>query len=179
MENNIEFTNDIKPIGRPQLLSVTCVLTWACCALLLISSLSGLITQSPEKQQEQIEQMRKISPEAAEKMEAALANDSSGVKKILTTLLNILAIALCAFGAVQMWNLKQTGFYFYLIGEVLPYIGLFIGGTYTLAAVGAMAGGMGSAIIGIAITLMVVFDAVFIVMYAVNLKHMVPPSQFD
>ncbi|MBA2610629.1 MAG: hypothetical protein H0U95_01570 [Bacteroidetes bacterium] len=178
MENNIEFTNDIKPIGRPQLLSVTCVLTWACCALLLISSLSGLITQSPEKQQQQIEQMRTISPEAADKLEAALANDG-GAKKILTTLLNILAIALCAFGAVQMWNLKQTGFYFYLIGEVLPYIGLFIGGTDAMAAIGALAGGLGSTIIAVAIIMMIVFDAVFIVLYAVNLKYMVPPSQFD
>lgn len=178
MENNIEFTNDMKPIGRPQLLSVTCVLTWACCALLLISSLSGLITQSPEKQQEQIEQMRRISPEAADKLEAALANEG-GAKKILTTLLNILAISLCAFGAVQMWNLKQTGFYFYLIGEVLPYIGLLISGTGALSAVAAMAGGMGGTIIGIVITLMIVFDAVFIVLYAVNLKYMVPPNQFD
>jgi hypothetical protein len=178
MENNIEFTNDVKPIGRPQLLSVTCVLTWACCALLLISSLSGLITQSPEKQEQQIEQMRRISPEAADKLEAAMA-DEGGPKKILTTLLNILAIALCAFGAVQMWNLKQTGFYFYLIGEVLPYIGLLISGTGAMSAVAAMAGGMGGAIIGIAITLMVIFDVVFIVLYAINLKHMVPPSQFD
>ncbi|MBL7919189.1 MAG: hypothetical protein JNJ40_02680 [Bacteroidia bacterium] len=178
MENNIEFTNNIKPIGRPQLLSVICVLTWACCALLLISSLSGLITQSPEKQQEQIEQMRRISPEAADKLEAAIA-DEGGTKKILTTLLNIAAIALCAFGAVQMWNLKQTGFYFYLVGEVLPYIGLLISGTGAMSAVASMAGGMGGAIIGIVITLMVIFDVVFIVLYAINLKYMVPPSQFD
>ncbi|MBL7912239.1 MAG: hypothetical protein JNJ41_14355 [Bacteroidia bacterium] len=177
MENSIDSTNEIKH-GRPTLLSVTCVLTWACCALLLISSLSGLITQSPEKQLEQIEQLRKISPEAADKMEAALA-DEGGAKKILTTLLNILAIALCAFGAVQMWNLKQTGFYFYLIGEVVPYIGLIFGGTDALAAASAMAGSMGSAVIGIVITLLIVFDAVFIVLYAVNLKYMVPPSQFD
>ncbi len=178
METNIDFTNDIKPIGRPKLLSVTCILTWIACGLLMISALSGLITQSPEKEQEQIEQMRKISPEAADKMEAALA-DNSGTKKILTSLLNIIAIALCAFGAAQMWNLKQTGFYFYLIGEVIPYIGLFISGTGALAAAGAMMGGMGTAIVGVAITLMVIFDAVFIVMYAVNLKYMVPPSQFD
>ncbi|MDP1802381.1 MAG: hypothetical protein Q8L81_13570 [Bacteroidota bacterium] len=177
MESNIDSTNDIKH-GRPKLLSVTCILTWIACALLLISSLSGLMTQSPEKQQQQIDQMRKISPEAAEKMEAALANDN-GAKKILTTLLNILAIALCAFGAVQMWNLKQTGFYFYLIGEVLPYIGLLIAGTEAMAAASALAGSLGSAVIGVVITLLIVFDVVFIVLYAVNLKYMVPPSQFD
>ena len=178
METNIDFTNDIKPIGRPKLLSVTCILTWIACGLLMISALSGLITQSPEKEHEQIEKMRQFSPEAADKMEAALA-DNNGTKKILTTLLNIIAIALCAFGAAQMWNLKQTGFYFYLIGEVIPYIGLFISGTGALSAVGAMMGGMGTAIVGVAITLMIIFDAVFIVMYAVNLKYMVPPSQFD
>lgn len=177
MESNIDSTNEIKH-GRPTLLSVTCVLTWACCALLLISALSGLITQSPEKQLQQIEQMRKISPEAAEKMEVAFANDS-GAKKILTTLLNILAIALCAFGAVQMWNLKQTGFYFYLIGEVLPYIGLLIAGTESMAAASALLGSIGSAVIGLVITMLIVFDVVFIVLYAVNLKYMVPPSQFD
>jgi uncharacterized membrane protein len=178
MESNIDLTNDIKH-GRPKLLSVTCILTWVACALLLISSLSGLMTQSPEKQLEQIEQMRKISPEAAEKMEAAIAADNGGAKKIMTTLLNVLAIALCAFGAVQMWNLKQTGFYFYLIGEVLPYIGLLIAGTDAMAAASALAGSFGSAVIGIVITVLIIFDAVFIVLYAVNLKYMVPPSQFD
>ena len=169
---NSGFSNEItQPPTRPQLLTVTCILTWICCALLFASSLIGLVAQpSMEKQQQQIEQLRSFNPEAADKMEEALA-EQGGSSQIISQVLNIVCLGLSAFGAWWMWNLKKAGFYFYLAGEIIPYAGLFISGKAALAAVSAL-GSAGNAILGVAIVLMAICDLAFIIMYAVNLKHM-------
>lgn len=165
------FTNDIAP-AKPQFLRVLCILTWVCCGLMFLSSLSSLVMQpSPEQQEEQIAKMRELSPEAAEKMEAVLSHQSSS-QRMIDALINIVAIALSAFGAVLMWRLKKTGFYLYIVGELLPYLALALGGAEAISAVTSMAGGMGSAIAGTVIGVMVLFDLVFIILYAVNLKYM-------
>jgi hypothetical protein len=172
MENTNQFTNDIAPTPkRPQFLSALCILTWICCGFLLLSALAGLFMQpSPEKQAEQLEQMRQFSPEAAEQMEAAFA-EQGGAMQIVSQVLNLIAIGLSAYGAWLMWNLRKKGFYFYIAGEIIPYSGFFLAGKSAMAALSAM-GGMGNAIMGVAIVVMLVFDAAFIIMYGVNLKHM-------
>lgn len=173
MENtSTGFTNDIAPQpARPQFLATLCILTWVCVALLLVFSLIGLVMKpSPEKQAEQIEQIRAFNPEAADQMEAAMAEQGS-TTQILSQVLNIIALGLSGYGAWMMWNLKKTGFYVYIAGEIIPYAGFMMGGQAAMAAVSSM-GGAASAAMGIAITLMVIFDLAFIIMYAVNLKHM-------
>lgn len=169
-----QFTNDIAQPKRPQLLTVTCILTWVCCALLACTSLIGMVTNTPEKQAEQVEQMRRLNPEAADNMEAAFAEQGTS-GQIINQVINILALALSALGAWFMWNLKKKGFFIYLAGELLPYVGLIFAGKAAMAAMGAM-GSLGPAIMGIAIVLMLVCDAAFIIMYAVNLKYMDKPT---
>lgn len=168
-----DFTNSIESSNeKPQFLKVLCILTWTCCGLLFLSTLWGvLFPPSAEKQQEQIEQIRALNPEAADKMEEALLNQNE-TDKLITNIINIVAIALSFFGALQMWQLKKLGFYFYLTGEILPYIGLAFGGASAMTSAGAMGGSMGKAIVTITIALMIIFDVAFIIMYALNLKHM-------
>jgi hypothetical protein len=175
MEN--DFTNPIEqPTQKPQFLKVLCILTWTCCGLLFLSTLWGLLfPPSPEKQQEQIEQVRAVNPEAADKMEEALLNQNE-TDKLITNIINIVAIALSFLGALQMWQLKKIGFYFYLAGELLPYLGFAFGGANAMASASAMGGGMGKAIVTITIALMIIFDLAFILMYAINLKHMNKPQ---
>lgn len=175
METNVEsqFASDmnLEP-ARPQFLSVLCILTWICSGLLFISTLWGVIFQpSPEKQQEQIEQIRAVSPEAADKMEEALESQSSGAK-IMTNVLSLIAVSLCAYGALLMWQFKKTGFYIYLIGEALPYLGFLFGAADAMKASASMMGMSGSTFLGIAIAVMATFDGIFIAMYAANVKHM-------
>jgi hypothetical protein len=174
METIIDNQNDPNAIiapERPQFLSVLCILTWIACGLMFISTLWGVLFQpSAEQQYEQIEKIREISPEAAEQMEAALENQK-GTGQLMSMALNLIAIGLSAFGAYFMWMLRRKGFYFYLAGETLPYLGFLFGGAEALSAVGSMST-MGPAIVGIAIGGMVVFDILFVVLYAVNLKHM-------
>lgn len=172
MEENLNggFINDINEPKRTQLLTVTCILTWICCGFMIVTSLIGLVTNSAEKQAEQIEQIRTMNPEMADNMEAALAGQN-GSMQIINQLVSIICLGLSAFGAWWMWNLKKKGFFIYLAGEIIPYLSLLFAGKAAMAALGSL-GSMGPAILGIAVVLMLVCDAAFIIMYAVNLKHM-------
>lgn len=175
MEINTEdqFTNDIAPQKRSNLLTATCILTWICCAFMFLSTVAGIFTNTPEKQAEQVEQMRKFSPEAADKMEAAFANQGSA-SQIVNMGLSLVALGLSSLGAYMMWQLKKKGFFIYLAGEILPYIGMLLVGQEGMAALTSInaPGVSGSTIAMIMIVLMLVFDAVFAIMYAVNLKYM-------
>ena len=72
-----------------------------------------------------------------------------------------------------MWKLKRMGFYIYLIGELLPYATAgFTKALSTMYASASMAGENGALAINIFIGCMIVFDITFIVLYAVNLKHL-------
>jgi hypothetical protein len=170
---NDEPANDILPEpARPQFLTILCILTWVCAGFMLIMSLLGIINKpSPEEQAEQIEKVRAMSPEAADKMEAAFeAQSDSG--QILNTLLGILAIAVSSIGAMMMWQLKKRGFQIYLIGELIPYFGLLFAGTESFGTMASMIGMSASAVLGIAVGIMLLFDGIFIAMYASNLKYM-------
>jgi hypothetical protein len=58
-----------------------------------------------------------------------------------------------------MRKLKKTGFYIYLIGELLPWLTTFI-------FIGAIAFG------GLAIIFGILFTAVFVILYATQLKYL-------
>jgi len=166
-----QLNNEMMEPARPQFLSVLCILTWIMCAITFVSTLSGIVMKpSVEKQMEQIEQLRSVSPEAAEKMEAMLENQS-GTDQAISTLITLLSLALSAYGAFLMWKLKKTGFFLYITGELIWYVSLAFGGAQALEAAGAMSG-MGSAVIGVAVGVFALFDIIFIAMYGANVKYM-------
>ncbi len=167
-----QFTNDIAPLPeRPQFLKVLCILTWVCSCLMFLQTIVGLAMQPNEEQvMEKIENMQKINPAAADAMLKAHMESSDG-QRIFNAVLNLVALALSSFGALWMWRLKKAGFYIYIAGEVLPYFSL-LGGGAALAAMASAFGSMGSTIMGAVVGIMIVFDIAFIIMYAVNLKHM-------
>lgn len=158
---------------RPQFLSVLCILTWITCGFVFISTVGNILFQkSPEEQMEQIEQMRSISPEAADQMEAALDAQNNDGFKAVNTAITLIACGLSAFGAVMMWQLRKKGFFLYIAGELIPYLSFAFGGAKAMSALGAMGGMSGSAVLGITIAVMALFDGIFIAMYAANTKHM-------
>jgi hypothetical protein len=79
--------------------------------------------------------------------------------KLPIFLLALVAIALCLYGAIQMRKWKRSGFTFYLIGELLPLLTgyLFIGS---------------STLTGFRFVVGVFFTALFIILYATQLKHL-------
>lgn len=153
--------------ARPQFLTVLCILTWVSCGFLLIMSIWGVAFKpTAEERYQSIEQMREVNPEMADRMEEAFeAQENSN--QTLGLAINLVAILLSALGAYMMWQLKKTGFYVYVGGEVLPYLGFLTGGSEA-----AMASLGGPAMAGIMLAVMVILDLIFIGMYAANLKHM-------
>jgi len=82
-------------------------------------------------------------------------------------LISLVCQALCLIGVIMMWKLKKTGFFLYLVGEIVPSI-------YSLIVYGGAAASipfLGDAVLMIYI-LSFGFPIAFIIMYALNLKHM-------
>lgn len=74
-------------------------------------------------------------------------------------LLTLVGCVLCFYGALMMRKLKKTGFSIYIIGDVVPYVALFL-----FIGTGAVSGF--GALFGIVITLL------FVILYGTQLKYM-------
>jgi hypothetical protein len=74
-------------------------------------------------------------------------------------LLTLVGSVLCFYGAWQMRKLKKTGFTIYIIGDIVPFISLFI-----FIGASTMTGFAG--IFGLLITV------VFVILYATQLKYL-------
>ncbi|HMH21192.1 MAG TPA: hypothetical protein VK563_05430 [Puia sp.] len=74
-------------------------------------------------------------------------------------LLNMVASALCLYGAIQMRKLKKTGYSIYVIGEILPIAALFI--FIGLGLYGAFM-----------LAIILIFPTLFIILYSTQLKHL-------
>jgi hypothetical protein len=149
-----------EPKKIPDTLNVLTILSFIGCGLQLLGSLWAFISaqssydtlNDPEKM-EKLPSWARGGPDAVEDARKFLEN------KVPVLLLGLVAIALCLFGAIQMRQWKKSGFTFYTIGELLPFLTgyIFIGQSTVVG---------GRAMIG------VVIAAVFIILYATQLKHL-------
>lgn len=153
---------------RPTLLTVICILSFIMGAWGIFSGIQTMTqdqTEVLEQARVAMEQARADLGEQAEglagrMMDSAmeLAERSAENARSLG-LSNIILSLLSLFGVWQMWNLRKSGFWIYVLagiaGLVLPVIFLG-GGMMALTTVGI--GGF--------------FTLLFIVLYAVNLKYM-------
>ncbi len=82
------------------------------------------------------------------------------VNKLPIAILNFIGCSLCIYGAIEMRKLKMSGFYTYIMGSLLPFIGmfLFMGSAY-------LKGGY-NVYIGLGIT------ALFITLYVFQTKYL-------
>lgn len=79
--------------------------------------------------------------------------------KLPILLINLVGIALCVYGAMQMRKLKKQGYPLYVVGELLPYVA-------TIGFVGTMAY-KGFGLLGLIVPI------VFILLYTVNKKYLI------
>lgn len=174
METPIDnsFEQAMQEPKRPQLLTVICILGFIMCGLGLIGGVWSIIQNTPENMAENIEKMRAFSPEMADKMEDQMINMQENVYMQISPYLNFVYLLLSFMGILMMWKLQKKGFYIYLAGELLPYLGFIVAGKETMAMMGSAGGGAGQIAGTVMLVLMLVFDIAFIAMYAVNLKHM-------
>jgi len=174
METSIDnsFEQAMQEPKRLQMLTVICILTFIMCGLSFVGGIWSIIQNTPENMAESIEQMRQFSPEMADQMEENMVNMQDNVYMQISPYLNFVYILLSFLGALMMWKLQKKGFYVYLAGEILPYLGFVVAGKETMAMMGSAGGGAGQIAGTVMIVLMLLFDAAFVVMYGVNLKKM-------
>lgn len=130
---------------RPTLLTVLCILTWISSGLNALAYLILVIAGAAM---------------------ADLLSNIPGIGAMLTAGMAFLVVLLLAFvakiiGAVQMWKMKKTGFYIYAVAEVIVLAASYM----VVKDVPAELGG------GFPVIPMI-FSAVFIGLYGMNLKNM-------
>ena len=79
--------------------------------------------------------------------------------RIPIMLLTLVGCLLCFYGAWQMRKLKKTGFTIYIVGDIVPFISLFL-------FIGA------STLIGFTGIFSLIITLVFVILYATQLKYL-------
>ena len=153
---------------RPQFLTVLCILTFIGVGIGIVMSVMAwwamhamsAIADAATGMAEGMAESSGTDMSSMPGMGDAMASANAAVKWANVTLIvGVVGALLCLVGALQMWKLKKTGFYIYVVGELAPVIAsaILLGG----AAFGGMALVMGA-----------VFPLLFVVLYGLNLKHM-------
>jgi len=155
-----------KPVAkRPVFLTVICILTFVSCGLGLLSAAYGLFTAgNTEEAFRTIGTMQRAGNPVLEGFVDHMAEFQKW--SVIANYLSIGNCLICGGGALLMWNLKKVGFFVYCLGQVLPFISLF--GMYSILKDIPY---MGFAMILSSIAA-AIFAVGFVIMYAVNLKHM-------
>jgi hypothetical protein len=152
-----------EPRKMPEMINVLSILTFIGSGLVILVQLyyftaAKKIYDASMAGQEKIDQ----APAFVRSMQGS---DPIGViqrtydNRVPIGLLNLVAAVLCIIGAMQMRKLKKTGFYIYLIGEVLPLLVTYI-------FIGA------AALSGIGLLFSLLFTALFIILYATQIKYL-------
>ncbi|GEM_PF-1295037 len=99
MENENLDSDPTEQKGRPQFLTVLCILTFIGSGLGVLGGLLSFAGVS------------------------ALSTFSSAAgSSVIWSILGLVAAILCLLGAIQMWNLKKSGFLLYLAGSAISVI---------------------------------------------------------
>ncbi len=160
--NDLLDSDQSGPKQLPQMINVLTILTFVGSGLSLLSSLWSFATLSQTRKT--LEMSREMQEEMNSEIDNPFVNNMmEGTLKMLEngpTLYTVGAIVaiLSILGALQMRKLKKNGFYLYSVANIA-------GVAVPLAIVGF--GFMGSMIL-----LGSIFTILFIILYAVNLKHM-------
>jgi hypothetical protein len=152
-----------EPRKLPDTLNVVSILTFIGCGVFFCFSLYGFLraqylydtaVANQEKMEHAPEWLKNMQgPDPIGTARASLDN------KIPIFLLAVLGYFLCTYGAILMRRLKKSGFTIYVVGELLPFVaGLLFIGTSTFT--------------GFRLVFGVFFVALFIILYASQLKYM-------
>ncbi len=157
---------------RPQFLKVICTLSFIMCGLMILMGLFGLknLFLSPEEimgSNPYLQTMQDNNPMAYQAMlDSMQYKNMNAIFSLITPLISL-------GGVILMWKMKKSGFYLYLVGEFLPYISIALtSGISAMYASVSTLGEQGTTIINVFIGMVVIFDILFVVLYAVNLKHL-------
>jgi hypothetical protein len=151
-----------EPKKLPSMLNVLTILTLVWNPISILFSIYGFFSaQSNYDKMVQAQDKMDQMPDFVKNM---MGSDPVGAarkaldNRVPVLLLGLAGAILCLYGAIQMRKLKKTGFSIYVIGDIVPFGSIIFVGT------GAISGF--SAIIGLGLT------ALFLILYATQLKYM-------
>lgn len=167
MENSNQ-ANDLfeqrRPKELPGMLNVLTILTFIGCAFSYLSACYSFLTSNDVDKQ--ISKLNEEKEKVGDSGFGAKMIDSSieiiqksHDNRYILLISGLVFTTLCLIGAMQMRKLKKTGFYYYLIGELAPFV--------------LMAGLFGSTFFG-AISLLFVslISVIFVILYSTQLKYL-------
>lgn len=138
---------------RHSFLTVLCILSFIGIGIGIIVSIYNITNLSKN-----IEMMNQYSNMLNTSYEGILDKLIKWGKTIYV--IEIVANIICLIGVWMMWNLKKLGYFTYVVGEIAPATASFI-----------LLGGYG--VLGtLAMVLGLIIPVLFIILYALNLKHM-------
>ena len=159
----VDLLNDeAEPMKLPQTLNVLTILTFIGCATALFGSIRNFFTiqSTYEKLLQHQGDLNQTTGLVKAFTDSALEMTRKSVEhRTPILIISLVGMALCLLGALWMRKLQKTGFYVYLIGELLPVV------------IGVFLLGMGS-LGGVLIVPALLVPAVFIVLYATQVKFM-------
>lgn len=165
MDNNSTIFDNLEEKEKLKTLRTLTVLTFIGCCLAFLGAIWGFANAQStyDKMVEAVNNgtvdklpsflQGMYTPEKLEQFHRMAEN------KVPILAINLITTALCLFGAIQMRKLKADGYWIWLLGEVLPFLGLAF-----FAGVSAITGVFN--FIGYAIV------AVFIILYSMQRKYL-------
>jgi magnesium-transporting ATPase (P-type) len=167
MENSNQTSDVLKPQpskNLPGILNVLTILTFIGCGIAYLSDCYNFfINNNPDKQIEKLNQTRDKMGDSgfgAKMIDSSIDMiQKSHDNRYLLFITGLIFTTLCLIGAMQMRKLKKTGYYYYLIGELAPFV--------------LMAGLFGSSFFSAFTILFIALIAiVFVILYSTQLKYL-------
>lgn len=177
MMSNDSYDYETEPAKRPSFLTWLCILTFIGSGWAIISSIytytsaykyADLLSKKEEPKRDTVH-LNSSKPNnqnegMSEKVKASFSKILQKENMRELALGNLVASLFTLCGAILMWNLRKTGFYFYIFGVIISLIIPFFIFGNDLIAVGATSFNN-------------FFGLIFIALYALNLKSMKNPAQ--
>jgi len=149
-----------KPV-LPQTLNILTILTIIGCSILFLFSLASPALMKFSKNMMDRADVSEMTPKQIEEMEKGRRiMEISENNMIPLMALGIVGIILCFVGALMMRKLKKDGYWIYLAGQVVPFVGgLFILGMLQFSGFQSM--------------IFPIISLIFIILYTTQRKYLV------
>jgi hypothetical protein len=150
-----------EPKKLPDMLNVLTILTFIGCGLGGIFNIYGFF--NAQHTYDQVLQMQDKIDQLPGYIKNMMGSDPVGMaqkaldNRLPILLLNLAGVGVCLYGALQMRKLQKAGFGTYILGDILPYVSMFLFQGVT---------------VGFGLYVGVLFTAIFVILYATQLKYM-------
>ncbi len=159
-EDVLAKTDFDKPV-LPQTLNILTILTIIGCSILFLFSLASPALMKFSKNIMEKSDVSAMTPKQIEEMEKErriMAISENNMIPLMA--LGIVGIILCFVGALMMRKLKKDGYWIYLAGQVVPFVGgLFILGMLQFSGFQSM--------------IFPIISLIFIILYTTQRKYLV------